>query len=73
LRQQYCRISDIPSDDNSTIVYFYICTQNAWKKLDLAKLEESELILKVSDTVSKLPPSMFYSRQLRGTLERAMF
>ena len=50
---------DVSSEDQDWILSWFLATQRAWQQLDLAKLEDSIMILQVSDMVANLPPIVF--------------
>jgi hypothetical protein len=73
LRHDFWRPRDVSSDDQDWILSWFFATQKAWKQLDLAKLEDSLLVLKVSDMVAQLPQIMFERKEIIPSLEQMVY
>lgn len=73
LRDDFWDPTDVSSDDVNWILSWFFTTQQAWKQLDLSKLDDSVIILEVSDMVAKLPKVMFEHNKVLPSIERVVY
>jgi hypothetical protein len=73
LRHNFWDPTDVSSDDVNWILSWFFTTQQAWKQLDLSILDNSAMILEVSDMVAKLPKVMFEHNEVLPSIERVVY